>query len=247
MPNPKHSSLYTQVKAKLYEDMRTGVYQSGDRLPTEKELCDIHGVSRTTIRQALQQLELEGRIRKIQGKGTFVMKEKITHHTLAPMSSFEDHMHELGRRSESRVLEATVIPAESPIHNLLHVPLHSPVTKLLRLRLADDEPISFETSYIPWHVAPGLSQDNCTGSLFKLLKEKYEKPVLRSVETLEAAIVEPGIAKLLEIDAGSPVFRITIMAYSDGDGLVEYRILYLRSDASNFSIERRYPASHESP
>ncbi|MBW7454289.1 GntR family transcriptional regulator, partial [Paenibacillus sepulcri] len=116
MSTNKNVALYVVVKQKLREAIKEGQYQPGEQLPTEDELCKMYNVSRTTIRQALQQLELEGRINKIQGKGTFISTAKsgIVHHMIAPIVSFSDHMQELGRRSETRVLEASVVPAGPP-------------------------------------------------------------------------------------------------------------------------------------
>jgi GntR family transcriptional regulator len=236
----KNASLYRQVKQKLLDDIRSGNYKVGDKLPTELEFCEIYNVSRTTVRLALQQLDLEGRIKKIQGKGTFVVKGKIPHRTSAPISSFPDLMQDLGRRAESRVLEAVVIPAASPIDELLQIPAQSPVTKLARLRIADDEPIAYEVSYIPWQAAPGLASDDLTGSLFKLLREKYGVQINRAVETLEPVIVEADIAELLMIEAGSPVFLMKTISSVDPDTPVEYSTGYFRSDTSNFIIERHY-------
>ncbi|TJY42878.1 GntR family transcriptional regulator [Cohnella pontilimi] len=240
MSEEKNASLYKQVKRKLLDDIRSGVYKVGDKLPTELEFCEIYNVSRTTIRLALQQLDLEGRIKKIQGKGTFVVKGKIPHHTWAPISSFPEHMHDLGRRAESRVLETAVIPAASPFDELLNIPAQSPVTKVARLRIADDEPVSYEVSYIPWQTAPGLASDDLTGSLFKLLREKYGVHINRSVETLEPVVVEPEVAELLKIEPGTPVFLIKTISYVEPDTPVEYSTGYFRSDTSNFIIERQY-------
>jgi GntR family transcriptional regulator len=236
----KNASLYRQVTKKLLDDIRSGIYKVGDKLPTELEFCEIYNVSRTTVRLALQQLDIEGRIKKIQGKGTFVVKGKIPHHTSALISSFPDHMRDLGRRAESRVLEATVIPAASPIDDLLNIPIKSPVTKLARLRIADDEPVAYEVSYIPWQVAPGLTSDDLTGSLFKLLRDKYGIQINRSIEILEPVIVQPEIAALLKIEAGSPVFLMKTISYVEPDTPVEYNTGYYRNDTSNFIIERHH-------
>jgi GntR family transcriptional regulator len=240
MSEAKNASLYKQVELKLLDAIRTGIYKNGEKIPTELALCELYNVSRTTIRLALQQLNVVGRIKKIQGKGTFVVKEKIPHHTLAPIMSFPEQMENLGRRSESRVLEAIVVPADSPLAEFLHITPNSPVTKLVRLRMADDEPVYHEITYIPWQVAPGLASDDCTGSLFKLLKEKYGLQVTRSVETLEPVIVEDAIAGVLKIEAGSPCFLIKTVSYIGDDMPIEYSIGIFRSDLSNFIIERRY-------
>ncbi|WP_274650991.1 GntR family transcriptional regulator [Paenibacillus humicola] len=237
----KTTALYTQVKTKLLDAIQSGTYKAGDKLPTELELCELYQVSRTTIRLALQQLDLEGRIQKIQGKGTFVMKGKIPHRTLAPIMSFPDHMQHLGRRSDSRVLEAIVVPADLTLGELLHIDPDAPVTKLVRLRIADDVPVAHEVSYIPWYLGPGLASDDCTGSLFKLLREKYGRRIVKSVETLEPVIPERAIASLLNIEPGIPTFLMKTVTYLEDDTPIEYSLSYHRGDTANFIIERYYP------
>jgi GntR family transcriptional regulator len=234
----RNSALYTQVRQQLLDAIQSGTYKIGEKIPTEHELCQVYNVSRTTVRLALQQLELEGRIKKKQGKGTFVTKHKITHRMLAPIMSFPEHMQELGRRSNTKVLESLVVPAESPVDISLHIPAKSPVTKLVRLRIADDEIVSYDVSYIPWQVAPGLCNDDCTGSLFKLLKEKYGLQIIRSIDTLEPFIVDDARAKQLNIESGSPSFLIKTVSYIKDNTPIEYSESIFRGDTSKFIVER---------
>lgn len=235
----KSLPLYTQVKEKLLDAIRSGIYANGAKLPTEQELCERYQVSRTTVRLALQQLEFEGRITKIQGKGTFVQKEKIPHYTLGPIVSFSDRMQDLGKQSESRILEAGVIPSDQELEEILGIPEKSPVTKFVRLRFADHEPVSYEVCYIPWQIAPGLSGKNLTGSLFKLLKEEYNLQVYRSVDRLEPVIIGHDVAEILQAEPGSPAFQIKTVSYIKDGTPVEYSIGVFRSDLANFIVERR--------
>jgi GntR family transcriptional regulator len=242
MSTTKNIALYAIVKQKLLDAIKTGLYQPGEQLPTEDELCKMYNVSRTTIRQALQQLELEGRINKIQGKGTFISlnRSKIVHHMLAPIINFSDYMNELGRRSETKVLEASVVPAEQPFQQHLEIPEQSPVTKLVRLRLVDDQPIAYETCYLPWSLAPGLSNEKEISSLFKLLEEKYGLRIDRSVDTLKPVITSDNVAQLLKIDSGSPSIHIQTVSYLQNNTPIEYSESIFRADLSHFVIERRY-------
>lgn len=236
------TSKYAIVKQHLLDAIKSGHYQPGDQLPIEDELCKMYTVSRTTIRQALQQLELEGRINKIQGKGTFISttQSEIVHHMLAPIVNFTELMEELGRRSETRILESSVVPAIPPFQLQLDIPEQSPVTKLVRLRLADDQPVAHETIYLPWSLAPGLSNEKEIGSLFKLLKEKYGHQIERSVDTLKPVIADEAIAKLLNIESGSPSFHIRTVSYLQDNTPIEYSESVFRTDMSHFVIERRY-------
>ncbi|MCM3630892.1 GntR family transcriptional regulator [Paenibacillus glycanilyticus] len=236
------TSKYAIVKQKLLDSIKSGHYQPGEQLPTEDELCKMYNVSRTTIRQALQQLELEGRINKIQGRGTFIStsKSEIVHHMLAPIVSFSDHMEELGRRSETRILEASVIPAVHPFQLHLDIPEQSPVTKLVRLRLADDQPVAHETIYLPWSLAPGLSNEKEIGSLFKLLQDKYGHRIDRSVDTLKPVIADEEIAKLLNIEPGSPSIHIETISFLQDNTPIEYSESIFSTEMSHFVIERKY-------
>ncbi|NBD28167.1 GntR family transcriptional regulator [Paenibacillus glycinis] len=236
------TSKYATVKQHLLDAIKSGHYQPGDQLPTEDELCKLYNVSRTTIRQALQQMELEGRINKVQGRGTFISaaKSEIVHHMLAPIVNFSELMETLGRRSESRLLETSVVPAHAPFQSLLEIPELSPVTKLVRLRLADDQPVAYETIYLPWSMAPGLSNEKEIGSLFKLLKDKYGHQIDRSVDTLKPVIADEEIAMLLRIDPGSPSIHIRTVSYLQDNTPIEYSESIFRTDMSQFVIERRY-------
>jgi GntR family transcriptional regulator len=237
-----NSALYAVLKQRLSNDIASGMYNTGEQIPTEEELCKIHRVSRTTVRLALQQLEREGRIKKIQGKGTFVTttRTKIVHHMLAPIISFTEHMKQLGRRSETRLLESLVVPAGPPLEDLLKIPAQSPVTKLIRLRLADDEPVAYEVCYLPWHLAPGLGNDKMDGSLFKHLRDKYGLQIVRSVDTLKPIVTDAPIAGLLKIAPGLPSIRIQTVSYQLDHTPIEYSEGIFRSDVAHFIIERNY-------
>jgi GntR family transcriptional regulator len=241
----KTNTLYATVKQNIITEIKSGVYCPGDQLPTEDELCKIHNVSRTTVRLALQQLELERLITKIQGKGTFVTtnQSQIVHHMMAPITSFTEHMKELGRQPETRVLSSQVIQAAAPFHEILQVPAGSPVSKLVRLRLADGEPVAHEVCYIPWHLAPGVANEDLNRSLFQVLREKYGLQVIRSFDTLKPIIITDELACLLMIEPNSPSIHIQTVSYLDDNTPVEYSESVFRSDAANFIIERKFDES----
>jgi GntR family transcriptional regulator len=209
---------------------------------SEDELCKIHNVSRTTVRLALQQLESEDLVKKIQGKGTFVTtnQSQIVHHMMAPITSFTEHMKELGRQPETRLLHSQVIQASAPFDEILQVPAGSPVSKLVRLRLADGEPVAHEVCYIPWHLAPGVSNEDLTGSLFEVLREKYGLKVIRSFDTLKPIIISDELARLLLIEPNSPSIYIQTVSYLDDNTPVEYSESVFRSDTANFIIQRDF-------
>ncbi len=156
------------------------------------------------MRLALQQLELEGYIKRIQGKGTFVSAAKIQTPIPHKITSFAEQMR--GLRSESKVLELVVIPADHSIAELLKMKENEPVNKLVRVRYAEGEPLQYHTSYIPWKAAPGLAQEECTGSLFELLRTKYNIEISRGTESIEPILTDETISGHLLTNVGAPAF-----------------------------------------
>jgi GntR family transcriptional regulator len=232
------AALYFRVKEKLLALIKSGVYAIGAKLPTESELCQEYEVSRTTVRQALQQLEFEGHIQRVQGKGTFVSKPKIRESLTRNIRTFVEQMKDLGVSAHSKVLEHLVIPADNALAETLHIEEKDPVIKLVRLRYADNEPLQYVTSYLPWRVAPGLINDDCSGSLFDLLKSKYDVKINRSVESIEPVLIEESISHLLDTLAGTPAFSLTSLTYNDEEQPIEYSYGIVRGDRFKFTMER---------
>jgi GntR family transcriptional regulator len=232
--------LYSIVKNKIVELIKSGKYTVGNQLPTETEFCNEFNVSRTTVRLALQQLELEGRIYKVQGKGTFVAKPKVRQSLTAGVKSFAEQMIDQGLRPESKVLDLSVIPACSLLAESLQMEENDPLTKLVRLRYADNDPLQHETSYIPWKFAPGLVHDDCQGSLFHLLRTKYNLKIVRTVEHIEPILTDETISPYLKIPVGAPAFSVETVTFTEGDVPIEYSQGIFRGDRSKFVIERNY-------
>lgn len=142
------TALYYLIKEKLLELIKNETYQIGSQLPTESELCRMFDVSRTTIRLALQQLEIDGKIHRVQGKGTFVSKPKINEALSQNMKSFSEQMKDAGLVSFSKVLAFEVIPAYYSLAQTLEIEEEDPVIKLVRLRHGGSEPLQHSTSFI---------------------------------------------------------------------------------------------------
>lgn len=240
MMNRDSSALYSQIKEKIEQEIRIGKYKSGDSLPPEFQLCKDYGVSRTTIRLALQQLELEGRIHKVQGKGTFVSKPKIKQSLSSSTKGFGEQMLDQGLKPRSNVLSLKVIPADSLLAEFLQINEVDPISQLIRVRFADDEPLQYEISYIPWKIAPGLDIEDCQGSLFQLLREQYEVQILRTMEFIEPILATEKISQYLNIPIGTPMFSVETITFNMDNIPVEYSKAVFRGDRSKFTVERSY-------
>jgi GntR family transcriptional regulator len=236
-----HSSMYFIIKEKILKQIQNGTYPVGGKIPTENELCALYHVSRTTIRLALHELELEGMLERIQGRGTFV-KRKEVQHLLTQTRSFADDVLYSGQEPKTKLLEASVIPIDVPLDEILQLPLKSPVTQLLRIRYADNAPLLYEHSFIPWHLAPGLANEynDSEGSLFKLLEVRFNRKVHRTVEQLKPILADKTASKLLNVKEGAPCMQVRTYTYLQDNTPLEYNYGVFRGDLQNFTIERTY-------
>ncbi|MCU6708664.1 GntR family transcriptional regulator [Paenibacillus sp. J5C_2022] len=231
------NSLYFNIQEQLLKQIESGVYKVGERLPTEAELCQIFSASRTTIRLALSELEVQGIVERIQGKGTFVKRKELQ---LIHTRSFTEDVLMQGKEPTSQIVEAKVVPAEMPLHEFLQAPLHAPINELLRVRYADNEPLIYERTYIPWNLAPGLVNDYKEGSLFTFLETKYQLKPKRSVEQLKPILADKTANKLLGIKEGSPCLQVKSFTYLTDDTPLEYSFGVFRGDFSSYTIERHF-------
>lgn len=232
--------LHSFVKDKLEQDIRRGKYRTGDKLPSEYQLCSDYQVSRTTVRLALQQLEMEGKITKVRGSGSFVSKPKVVQSLTSSAKTFADQMTAQNLRPRSQVISVKVVPATELLAKQLQITDDEPVNEIIRIRYASDEPLQHETSYIPWALAPGLVEQDCEGSLYQMLRIKYNVKISRTLESVEPIMVTEAMSQLLRVPKGTPALYLETTAYEASGKPIEYSIGVFRGDRSKFTIERHY-------
>ncbi|TDD64438.1 GntR family transcriptional regulator, partial [Actinomadura darangshiensis] len=142
---------YYKLKELLVELIQS--LPAGSPLPPERTLAEKYETSRTTVRQALAELVVEGRLQRIQGKGTFVAKPKVAQEL--QLVSYTEDMRHHGLRPETRILEAGYVSADERLATLLCIRPGGRVLRVHRLRLADGEPMSIDTSHLPARRFPG--------------------------------------------------------------------------------------------
>jgi len=227
--------LYYQLTGIIKREIKTGSLKSGDKLPSEKELCEKYKISRTTVRQALLSLVNEGLLYRKQGKGTFVARPKLPR-GIVEVYSFSRDMKNLGLTPSSRVLEQKIIPAtEDLARNLSLRVREDKVIKLTRVRLANNEPLLIETTYIPYNLAPSLIKEDMEhNSLYSILNEKYQLSFSHAIETYEAISIGKKEAKLLKCKPFSPGFFIERTTYLEDGTPVELTDSIVRADRCKF-------------
>ena len=235
--------IYFQIKEQLKQLIAEGILKSGDLLPSDTELSTHLGVSRMTVRQAMQELVYMGVAKRKRGRGTFVTTPKITQ-PLLQVTSFTKSMTEMGYRPTSAVLSLKAVDPAQEVKDALELTPDQQVIELKRLRCIDGLPISIQTSYLPLPAAEGLLHNKeklANYSLYELLKEYCNLLPSRTVESLEIHRVEQDEAELLEIALGDPVFFVEAVVTSSKGEPMEFVYAQYRGDLFKFQIETAVP------
>jgi GntR family transcriptional regulator len=231
-PVPKHY----RIRESLRQQIRN--MESGEPIPTEVELCDTYGVSRTTVRKAIERLTYEGLVYRVQGKGTFVAPPKVRGRFVQSRAGLYDDARARGLSLKTQVLEQQVISADKRLASRLEIEADEPVFKLVRLRFIDQEPMLISYSYVPETLCPGLlHEDFESQSLYALMQQKYGIEIHHGLRVIEAISCEEEEAQLFHVTAGTPLLVVTGTMY-DGQGIIaEYGFAMFRGDRSQVEIQ----------
>jgi GntR family transcriptional regulator len=226
--------LYAQVEAVLASDIAGGSLPPGSQLPTENDLIERFGVSRPTVRRAIQNLVSRGLVEIQRGKGTFIKQPKITQE-LTALSGFVEDMQALGHHPTARLLDKRLVAADKIVAHQLGLSAGTLVVRIRRVRLADGAPVSFDDTYLPREVGEKvITNDLEVEPIFSLLETKYDMPLVEAEYRLEAVAAEPVVAEALGVETGSPLFLIERTSYCAGNRPVDYERLYYRGDMIRF-------------
>ncbi|HEY2016855.1 MAG TPA: GntR family transcriptional regulator [Bryobacteraceae bacterium] len=226
--------LYAQVESILAAGITDGTFPVGSQLPNEDELIQRYAVSRTTIRQTIQNLIRRGLIEIRRGKGTFVLQPKITQE-LTELSGFVEDMQSLGRHASARLLDKEIVSASESVARQLAITAGTLVVRIQRVRLADNAPLSFDETYLPREIGERIVENDLeTEPIFSLLEQKYDTPLVEAEYRLEAISADTMVARALAISAGSPIFLIERTSYTTDHRPVDYEKLYYRGDQIRF-------------
>ncbi|MEH7305514.1 GntR family transcriptional regulator [Neobacillus drentensis] len=234
------SALHLKVKDAIIQLINEGEYKPDSQLPTEAEFCEKYGVSRTTVRTALQQLTMEGYVYRKRGSGTFVSAKKVKQILTTTVDHFSSQISMQGKKPSIKVLQLEVIPADEYLSEKLKIQEGEPVNTLERIRYVNEEPIQFETAYLPWYKTPAIDKHGCENSLYKLLETQFGIKVNKTIETLELFIADQEAAEKLHISVGDPCFALDTFAYLLDGSTIEYSKTIYRGDLAHFVIERNY-------
>lgn len=226
---------YLQI-SKYYQGLiNAGELVENQKMPTEEEIGELFGVSRITVRQALEVLAQEKYIYKVHGKGSFVAAKKAGMQ-LNHLIGFSDEMRNLGMEPSTILVEQTIKTPSESVAAALDIAPTQKVYYLTRLRCADGIPMAVERVQMPFSRFAGIEAYDLNGSLYSLLRDQFGCECVKAMQSIQAGEATAQDARLLKIKTGAPVLCITRTTYSSGDVPVEQVQSIYRGDKYIFNV-----------
>lgn len=231
-PSPK----YYRLKELIREEYSS--WDPGAPIPSEAELCQTHGVSRTTVRKAIDDLVNEGLLYRIQGKGTFVSATRVRERFVQFTAGFYEDLMARGIPLRTVVLSQAVIAGGKEIASRLRLALGDGVVKIRRLRFVNNHPVVLSDSFVPLHAFPGIESEDLTdASLYGTLREKYGATLARGTRYVSVVACNDEQAASLHTPTGSPLLVISGVMYDLDARPIEAGTAWLRGDFAEVEIE----------
>ena len=227
--------LYLQLQRRIADAMAHGILAPGSSLPAERDIAAMTGLSRVTVRKAVEALVAQGLLIQKRGSGTYVApKVERLEQALSLLTSFTEDMARRGKSVESVWISRSIQPPTPEEVMALGLGGGDRVARLERVRRSDGIPLAIERASIPTHVLP--DPEAVETSLYALLETSGHRPV-RAVQRISAANLGPRDAELLGVPPGAAGLRIERIGYLANGRVVEFTRSLYRGDAYDFAVE----------
>lgn len=238
--------IYYQLKEIIKSKIQDGEYSEGEMIPSERELCIQYDISRMTVRQAINELQAEGYLHKVHGKGSFVRSNKIEQN-LASLTSFSEDMRRMGRKPSSKILSVESVRANAETAQKLGLHIGDNVLLLSRLRFADQQPICIEKTYLNANLLEySYAFQSSDFSLYEYLRKTLQIKLTHAYQTIETILLSGEEANLLAVMENSLGLLMKRITYNEKNEAVEYVRSIYRGDTYKFIIELKAPNGNES-
>jgi len=218
--------IYLQVEATLKEMIEDTVYSLGEQIPSERELSKQLGVSRMTVRQAIENLTDRGLLERRSTRGTFVRQPQVLRNMGQEKTmGLTQMLRQDGVIPSSKLLSFELIMAPLKIAEKLNLRLGTTVAVLQRLRMVEGQPFCVETSYLPYDIVPGLAAGDfllVDASLYAIMQDRYDIKLVKNDQTLKISFATYEEAELLGLQKGDPVMLLRSVVMDDNSRHVEY-------------------------
>lgn len=227
--------LYDQIERNLRDLIINGHLKAGEAMPGEWDLAALYGVSRLTVRRALDELVRQNWLKKKHGVGTFVRQPSMAS-IAASKLSFTEQMRAIGLEPSSKFISQRLTSATEKIARALHIQEEDPIIEITRVRLADNVPILLETACLSTVQFPSIESHDWSldESLYKVLSVEYKINISAMDHTIKPVVLTETEARYLKSHAGAPAILSQIIAYMPEGTPVEYSWSVSNGDKSEF-------------
>lgn len=228
---------YHQLAALLREKIDNGEWQPRSAIPSERQLETLYGISRTTIREAIDSLVRQGYLYREQGRGTFVSPQKLQK-AMLELTSFSEDLLRRGIQPGQVIRSLEWVVPNPKILQKLELPAGTRVLRIERIRLGNDTPIGLQTSYLALKEGQEITLEEMEtkGSLYTILQEKLRIIPSEADETLEVTLATPGEAALLHIVDGAPLLLSERVLFAQDRRPVEFVKILYRGDRYRYTV-----------
>lgn len=227
--------LYFQLQEILRRQILDREYNPGDLIPSEKELQEKYGVSRITVRNAINGLVIDDLLIKKQGHGTIVAYPRMLEDGNSTLQSFTEKMEQQGLKISTEVLDVVRIPATDRIAEHLNIGEGEEIIYLKRLRKVDGEPIALFENYICTRT--GITKkDDFSGSIYTLFEKKYGIKISGAEKVIEADVARSEDASFLKIPEGDPILIIRNTTFDSENNPIEHAEGIYRADLYKYVV-----------
>ncbi len=228
--------LYYQLKNIISEMIENEELVAEEVVPTERELCEYHGISRMTANKAIASLVNEGLLYRERGKGTFVVKKKEKH-PLHNLLGFTEDMQRRGMSIDTRIIAFQRKPATKKLQHDLQLEDEQDVYEITRLRSANGEPYALETAWLPTVLCEGLTADLLeNNSLYNILEKQFGLQIEYANQTIEPVLVNDYESEVLEVKQKTLALMFSRLTYTKKNIPFEVTKSIYRSDRYKFEI-----------
>lgn len=220
--------LYFQLRSLLLQQIESGTLKPGDVVPTERELIDRYGISRITVRQAINSLMADGLLYRQRGLGTFVRSSRIEQE-LSTLTGFSEEMIARGLTPGAKLISAEMVDPDPTVAAKLRLLPSQQLFRLVRARLADGEPMALDVNYLPPDLGEKLLEEDLQEALYTLF-DRYGVELDWADQAIQSTVADEFVAPHLGIKKGMPILQMERVVYAVDGRPVEYSRTSYRAD-----------------
>ncbi|MHB1404889.1 MAG: GntR family transcriptional regulator [Desulfitobacteriaceae bacterium] len=230
--------LYYQLKEQIREEIEGELLKPGDCLLPERELCEKYDVSRATVRQAVLDLVREGLLVRHQGKGTFVAGPKVEEDLLG-FYDFSEQMQKKGHVSSAKIISIESIPPPHRLVELLSLVEQQKVTRIIRTRMVNEEPLFVEKTYLPTDLYPDISIERVaqTPAFYDLLTHSGNLKIKGVKKYIEPTLIDDFESSLLGVKRGTPALLLERITFADTGEAIAVSNWIVRGDRCRHYVD----------